>query len=249
MNRPLLIDGRMQSGESVPGWPSVFIYGHDQFTLEPTKELVQQFAEQHSERLPVIIDLEHWPLPAQQDKYIEVVDWWREARPDLRIGYYSMVPSGNYWAAIIATTGDISQMKVWAQANAQLARKRDFLGRFTHRGLADVVDFVCPSLYMAYIGLDQYNNNHSQLWFDAYAPATIIEARKYQKQIYPFICPRVHPGNQAGDANKYIGDDLLREQIKWCIENTDGCIVWDYYLDPDATTILPATSKIMKEFS
>lgn len=249
MSMPQLFDARMLSGESVPGWKSIFIYGHDQLTHKPTKEILKQYALAHTERLPFIVDLEEPPTPSGQDFYIELVDSIREFRPDLRIGFYSMIPTGNWWAPIVEKNWkDKSQLKQWSQLNDQMTRGRNSAGRFTHRGLADVVDFVCPSLYMAYRHVDQYGNDHTKLWFDAIAPAQIEQARKYGKQVYPFVCPRVHFNNHVGDSNKYVGDDLLRKQIKWCLDNSDGCIVWDYYLSPDAETVLKKTSEIMREF-
>lgn len=249
----LLIDARSLSGEVVPGWSPLTLYGHDQLTLEPTREIVYKLADKHAERLPVIFDIEpqadgSWSLPRDQDKYIEVVDWWREVRPDLRLGFYSMVPLGSYWAPLVAYYGDNSEVKKWQQLNAQLSRTRDKKGRFTTRGLADVVDFVCPSVYMAYINTDHIGNDHNARWFDYIAPMNVDEAKKFGKQVYPFLSPRVAFDNQVGDANKYVGDDQFRKQIKWCLDNTDGCIVWDYFDLPNAAEVLAKTSAIMREF-
>jgi len=251
MTKPkaLLLDARMLSGEIVAGWSAIEVYGHDQLTHKPTKEIIKQHALAHTQRLPFIIDLEDPPTPSGQDFYIDIADAVHEFRPDLRVGFYAMIPTGNWWAPIIAKNwNDKSQMRQWSQLNDQMTRGRNSAGKFTHRGLADVVDFVCPSLYMAYRHIDTAGNDHTQLWFDAIAPAQIEQARKYGKQVYPFVCPRVAFDNSVGDANKYVGDDVFRRQIQFCLDNADGCIVWDYYKNPDAETVLKQTSQIMREF-
>jgi hypothetical protein len=245
----LLLDTRSLSGEVVPGWAKLDLYGHDQLTTEPTQLIVHRAAISHQGQLPAIIDLEHWPLPQKMWRYIEVIDWWREARSDIRVGYYSMIPQREYWAPVHKSLGiHAEQMVWWQQQNAALARMRNSLGRFESRGLADVVDFICPSLYTFYT--DEQSGpdySHEKLW-EAYAIANIAESRKYQKQVYPFLWPRYHDSNITAGL-QYIGDSFLRRQIDICLEYADGCAIWDYYLDPNAETILPATSAIMKEFT
>jgi hypothetical protein len=248
----LLIDARSGSGELVSGWSPLTLYGHDQLTLEPTREIVHKVAIAHSSKLPIILNIEprvdgSWSLPGDQDKYMQVVDWFTEVRPDLRKGFYSIVPPGDYWAGILDFYGIKSGMQEWGKAQSFLSRGRNAHGQFVHRGLLDVVDFVCPALYMPYIGYGPIVD-HDEMWFKAYAPATLNAAKNCQKQVYPFICPRVHEGNTLGHALQYVGDDLLRQQIKYCIDNTDGCIIWDYYLWPNASEILKQTSIVMKEF-
>lgn len=244
----LLIDTRSMSGEVAPGWAKLDLCGHDQLTLEPTKEIVERQAVGHQGQLPVIFDLEHWLLPQKMYKYIQVADWFREIRPDLRIGYYSMLPLREYWAPVHDSLGLYpEQMVWWQQQNAALGRQRDLKGRFTSRGLVDVVDFVCPSLYAFYDDKDSGPEYSHKEWWEVYAIANIAESRKYQKQVYPFLWPRYHDSH-AKIGLTYIGNEFLRRQIEICIEYADGCVVWDDFTLPDAARILAATSAIMREF-
>lgn len=245
----LLLDARIGSGEVVAGWPVIEMPGHDQLTLEPTRQIVQTYAISCPPPHPAIINLEHWPLPQMMSKYIRVIDWWREVRPDTRLGYYSMLPVREYWAPIVEHLGtEPEYVTWWKQQNAHMGRKRNSLGQFESRGLVDVVDFVCPSLYTFYADKQSGPDNSHDEWWEVYAIANIAEARKYQKQVYPFLWPRYHDSN-ATVGLKYIGNDLLRRQIEVCIEHADGCVIWDSPSLPNASEILSDTSAVMREFT
>jgi hypothetical protein len=223
--------------------------GHDQLTLEPTREIVHAYASEYTQPYPAIINLEHWLLPQQMDKYIRVIDWWREVRPDVRVGYYSMLPLREYWAPIVEQLEtEPDYVTWWKQQNALMGRRRNALGQFDSRGLVDVVDFICPSLYTFYNDKQSGEEySHDDWWCDAYAPANIAESRKYQKQVYPFLWPRYHDSNSTS-ALEYIGDDLLRRQIEVCLKHADGCVIWDALGLPNEREILEKTSNVMREF-
>lgn len=246
---PLLLDARILSGEVVDGWAAIEMPGHDQLTVEPTREIVHEFAKQYKQPFPAIINLEHWPLPQQMGKYIQVIDWWREVRPDVRVGYYSMLPLREYWAPVHESLGKYpEQMIWWRQQNAALARRRNDKGQFDSRGLADVVDFICPSLYTFYNDEQSGPEYSHEKWWEVYAIANIKESRAYTKQVYPFLWPRYHDSN-ATVGLQYLGDDFLRRQIEVCIEHADGCVIWDDPTLPNAQEILKQTSRVMREFS
>jgi hypothetical protein len=200
-----------------------------------TKAEVQKLAEAHSFRLPAILNIEHWPLPEHIGRYIDVVNWWREIRPDIRVGYYSMLPYRNYWAPVLRALNQRNSFTAWQNQNETL------------KSLSEVVDFVCPSLYTFYedkqSGLDY---SHNTLW-EVYAKENIVESRRYNKPVYPFIWPRFHISNQLVGM-QYLGDDFLRRQIQVCIEFADGCIIWDDPAQDKGDGVLAKTTAVMREF-
>jgi hypothetical protein len=229
----LLIDTRYSANSDA--WPRMYLYGGWRLGKH-TKTEVQSLANDHPFRLPAILNIEHWPLPEHIGKYIDIVNWWREIRPDVRVGYYSMLPYRNYWAPVLWSLNQRNSMEAWKAANQLL------------RPLAEVVDFVCPSLYTFYEdGQSGPDYSHDDLW-EVYARANIDEARKYNKQVYPFIWPRFHISNQLVGL-QYIGDELLRRQIRVCVEHADGCIVWDDPSIDKGDGVLTKTSAIMREFT
>lgn len=204
---------------------------------EPDEAATKMFAEQWPTDELAILDIEHWKLPQEIDKYIKVVDWFRAVRPELRIGYYSMIPQRSYWAPFLGEQAE----RAWNQHNASLGRTR-VNGKFDSRGLADVVDFVCPSLYSFY--LNGSNWDHEKIWIEHYAPKNIAAARAYQKQVYPFVWLRVHPGN----TDQILPLDHFRRQIEFCLEHADGVCIWDWADASTGNAVLEQTSKIMREF-
>lgn len=241
--KPLLIDARaLGKRKPLPGWALTPLHGADLWdhaTMQPDESMVKQAAKRHPDGQLAILNIEHWPLPAEIDKYIRVVDWWREVRPEIRVGYYAMVPKQGYWPSIIGEPYESE----WRRDNAALLRTRDTDGRFAGRGLVDVVDFVCPSLYPFYeLGDGAYD--HEALWFSHYAPKNIQAAREYQKQVYPFVWPRI----QKGDMSRTASPDFLRRQIQFCIDHADGCIMWDSDEQPNALEIAKWADDVMREF-
>jgi hypothetical protein len=232
--KKLLLDIRAGVQSSVDGW----IKSHILQRIE-TEATVKAAAESFNVRAPCVLNIEKWVLPQQIDEYIKIVDWFREVRPDLRLGYYSLLPQASYWAPYFGGL----PLQEWKQHNASLARTRNEKGQFDSRGLADVVDFICPSLYSRY-EMGDGALDHEAFWFDKYAPANIEAAKRYQKQVYPFVWLRAakHPHYPA------LSQELFRKQIQYCLDNADGVIIWDFVGLPDAQNVIKATEEVMQEF-
>jgi len=158
---------------------------------------------------PVVIDIEHWPLRNQPDsviaeniaKYEHVVDIFRDERPDLKFGYYSLVPIRDYWSPV---GGDTQKIEAWHEANNRL------------QGLAEKLDAVFPSLYTFY---------EDQKGWETYARANIAEARKYNKPVYPFLWFEYHDSNQ-NLKGKSIPTEYWRLELDLCREVADGVVIW-----------------------
>src|SRR5205085_1032044 len=87
--------------------------------------------------------------------------------------------------------------------------------RSVSRSLAETVDAVFPSLYTF------YRREDSDGWV-TYAKANLEQARRYQKPIYAFLCPRYQNTFQDIEA------DFWRLQLQTCRELADGCVIWDW---------------------
>lgn len=94
-------------------------------------------------------------------------------------------------------------------------------GRLHPRGLADVFDFVCPSIYAFYDDVPGWR---------AYAVDNLALAREFQKQVYAFVMPSYHPSNRDL-GRRPLGEAYWRTIIETCLEHADGLVVWT---DPEA---------------
>lgn len=215
----------------VDGWRPQIVYNPVAFTEEATKEV----AAKHPANQLVILDYEEWTLPAEIDKFIQVVDWWREERPELRIGYFGIIPQLAYWPSISGG----KQKLDWQRFNASLGVTRNAKGQFAVRGLIDVVDFVCPCLYSFYPNGGGWD--HEALWFSHYAPATIEASRSYQKQIYPFVWQRIN----IGDYSQLLSTEHFSKQIQYCFDNADGVCIWDWADEKTGTSVLESTNEVL----
>jgi hypothetical protein len=152
----------------------------------------------------IIIDIEHWPLAEVDDakakrnidRYMSVIDTFRQHMPETKVGYYGTVPTRNYWAPVKKDTAAIA---TWRNDNKRLAP------------LAEALDTIYPSLYTFYDDVPGWTT---------YALANIEEARQYGKPIYPFLWPQYHR------SRKPIAGDFWRLQLDTVFKNADGVVIW-----------------------
>lgn len=155
------------------------------------------------------VDIEHWPLQHVGDdqlnatiaKYRQVAHWIKSERPDLKIGFYGILPMRDYWGPV---SGQPAKVQNWQALNSKL------------RPIAEAVDVIFPSLYTFYPNQPQ--------WV-AYAEATLREARKYGKPVYAFLMPVYHESNTRL-RSATIPEDFWRLQLNTVARNADGAIVW-----------------------
>ena len=178
---------------------------------EPDVEFLKQVAlnlEDSSE--PYILDIEHWDVHNQDDaiveenidKYILVIDTMKEARPDLKFGYYAVLPNRDYWTPVNNNTEKLLR---WDNINERLKR------------LALHVDVVCPSLYTFY--------DDEEGW-EKYAVENIKRAREYNKPVYPFILPEYHDGGDPKLRGTYLSPSFWNKQLELLYNESDGIIIW-----------------------
>jgi hypothetical protein len=165
--------------------------------------------------LPYILDIETWDVHTRNDeeanknidKYILVIDTMKKARPDLKFGFYGVLPNRDYWTPI---HNKVDEIREWEHINQRLKR------------LAEHVDVICPSLYTF-----EANRDH----WKTYALENIKRARAYGKPVYPFLWPQYHEGGNVKPIRKFIELDFWKLQLSLVYQEADGVIVWGGYGD------------------
>jgi hypothetical protein len=155
------------------------------------------------------LDVEHWPVFNVPDqvidenisKFIEMADVVRQAAPNLKFGYYAVMPVNAYWPI---AGGRVDELNAWRRSNQRTQE------------IARHVDVIFPSLYTFYMD--------SAGW-ELVARETLKEAKAYGKPVYAFLWPEFH------DSNKQLrGQNLPREfwrkQLEFCRLNADGIVIW-----------------------
>jgi hypothetical protein len=184
--------------------------------------------------VPVLIDIEEFALDFRNvpdgadlderlDKMALVPDWIHDEVPACRCGFYRIMPQREWFAVFRA-----NEYPQWVQRNARLRRGRTATGKFEVEGLADKVDFICPSLYLFYP--DKLSD------IPAYLAANLAEARRYGKQMYPVVCPRF----QAGDKT-LVPVDTWRLVLDTVRDAADGVVLWAGGSEPESSPWVQAT--------
>jgi hypothetical protein len=177
---------------------------------KPDLDWIKKFTKSLSSDMSILnLDIEHWKLnklPKDEinrniDYLISIVDTIRKKRPDLNIGYYSLVPVIDYYNAISNNSEKLSK---WSTENKYLSR------------LSDHVDTIYPSIYA-------FNTNRTD-WKE-YAIQNIKEARKYGKPVIVFLWPQYH-GSSLLHRHEHIDKEFWRIQLETVYEHADGVIIW-----------------------
>jgi len=155
------------------------------------------------------IDIENWPLLGVSDSvraqhienFIVTAKIVRRVKPAVKFGFYGIAPLCIYWPII---RQDKEALAEWRAANRAL------------QPLADLVDFVLPSLYTAY-------DDHAD--WRKYAIASLDEARQYRKPIYPFLWYEYFDGNPLLRGHVVNATDW-RDELDLCRECADGIVLW-----------------------
>ena len=175
----------------------------------PSKQKVQEIAHQFAgSAQPIVLDIEHWRLQgptsiveANLEKYLTILEWFRETEPQAVLGYYGTVPIRDYWRAI-----KDKRRTEWFNENDRL------------RHLAATVDVFFPSLYTFY--------NDQEGW-KKYAIAQISEARRYGtgKPVIVFLWPEFHDSNRWLKGT-YLPANFWKLQLETAKEYADGIVIW-----------------------
>ncbi len=162
-----------------------------------------------SEASTIYIDIENWPLlgvgesiRAQSiENYLLTAKIIRRTRPNIKFGFYGIAPTRVYWPIV---RQDQKELAEWRAVNLAL------------RPLADLVDFVLPSLYTFY---DDPAGWHQ------FASASLDEARQYGKPVYPFLWFEYFDGNVILRGHEVPVADWVAE-LTLCRKGADGIVLW-----------------------
>jgi len=160
----------------------------------------------------VVVDIESWHPILEIEKYISVIEIFKEFRPETKFGYYGVLPYREYIGVIndrqLRTLG-------WKVRNSLMTP------------LAEVVDIVFPSLYT-------FSSDYED--WEKYARENIAEAKKYGKPVFPFIWPKYY----YGSAERFTNGNILKEEFVsgkfWKLQletiessGADGVVIWRGY--------------------
>jgi len=195
------------SGEVYPGaWPNWDM-------SRPSETAVRSLARKVSAMgQMLVLDIEHWYIDIRTtpeevvqtnlNRLIQIVDWAKDERPDLKLGFFAILPAEGFW---VSRSGEGSApYKAWQDANARL------------QVLADKVDFIAPALY---------TNREDREWWRINAEATIREAKRYGKPVYAFLWTDWN--NRSSPLhNTPIPRDYWELELRTCRQYADGVIIW-----------------------
>lgn len=174
---------------------------------------------------PVVFDIENWPVDirtattaqvnASITKLTQIVDWMHSEAPNVKVGFYGIMPLRDYWTPVLYASYSASNptyaQQVWLPKYQAWQAANDKL-----KPLAAKVDFIVPSLYTFY---------DDQSAWETYAAANIAEARRYGKPVSPFLMMYYHDSN-ATLGSQPLPTDAWQQEIDLTRANSDGVVIW-----------------------
>lgn len=195
------------------------IFGHyhfwgkdQQVGVLPTKDridkVINEIVDQDYDL--VCMDIEAWPLkinPGYDNKasianYLYVASELKRKMPEIKFGYYGVLPIREYYAPLRSKGKDTAAMKRWMEANQELQVVENY------------VNVVMPSLYTFKKNMDDWH---------VYALKNIEEARKYNKPVIVFLWPEYHKKNGL---DYFIDGEYWKFQLETVYKHADGVVIW-----------------------
>lgn len=169
----------------------------------------------------LILDIEFWELFQHDDlaevdyaldRFIEIVTVIREARPDLKIGYFGRLPRVTYVAAARGPGHESYDGIVERIA-------------YTQR-LADVVDVIIPPCFR--VGDDERRDLQ-----DEFNETSVELARLYGKPVLPYMMNRYRPRGRGEEQFEMVPPNEWRQDLEQLYEIGDGVIICSFDADKD----------------
>jgi hypothetical protein len=202
------------SGFGVPRSPVVYesaLVTKDKQSPLPGDKLKALAATLTAGPLPIVLDIETWPLRGDKaerernaPRLIAVIDTLRQARPDLKFGFYGVVPERTYFPLVNPKSAD--KRREWEAGNEM--------------ALTDIVphvDAVFPSLYTFY---------EDEEGWKTYATGMLQAARKFQKPVYAFLWPKFHD-SKGNLKDQYLSGKYWKMELELCHQLADGVVIWN----------------------
>lgn len=182
----------------------------------PSQNLVKYWAHRAGKvnSSYAVLDIEHWPnhgdtaeVQKSISNYSQVLDWFKEAEPELNVGYFDTLPIKKRY---MRTPLIPEYYQQWQDNNDQLIP------------LADKVDVFYPHLYT-------YNQDQQQ-WVTN-AKYMIKEARRYSedKPVFVFLWPQFYALDEPQLEGQYIDKEYWQLQLETAHKYADGVIIWFPY--------------------
>jgi hypothetical protein len=188
-------------------WPA----GRDGALL-PDRDMVRGVALEVSKSTGIaVLDIEHWPLAGDSavveesiGKFKILIQWFKEAAPSVKVGYYGVAPQRNYWDALQPQNSP--KYLEWQKSNDRVA------------SIARFADMLFPSVYTFY---------EDQEGWSKYAVQQIREARRIGggSPVYIFLWEEYHP-SVAKLAGTYLPPDYWRMELELARKYADGVVIW-----------------------
>lgn len=186
---------------------------------EPLAEDIERVADQVVAKglARIVIDIELWqtwafkPLGPEHDaaveKYARVLRIFKARAPSVQVGYYAIIPAGVYYPYTQpkASAAIIKQVEEIPAANAAM------------QPIADLVDFVCPSIY----GKEAKADVLTRL-----AEGLIGTARMFGKPVYAFAWPQHSTGVEFASNPPMFTGELWAHLLAEIRRLADGVIIW-----------------------
>ncbi len=176
----------------------------------------------------LIINIEHFSLDVRKSpeavverdmaKLIQIVRWVRDERPEVRLGFYGLMPLRDYWTPVLFKMAQERISDPWFAARMpeyELRYRAWQAANDKLKPLAEVVDIIFPSLYTFY-------NNPSE--WELYARGNIEEAARYGKPVMPFIWMQYH--NSTELIGQSIDAEFWRLQLEVIRARAQGVVIW-----------------------
>ena len=197
------------------------------------EEKVRNYARRASAAgQPLVVDIEHWSVDIRStdaaevdaaiDRFLQIISWVKDERPDVEIGFYGLLPIREYWTPV-----QFQVAEEWRSNDPTLTGRQDWYAERADQmtqwhaandrlqELADAVDFIAPSLYTFYDDVEAWS------W---YAEANLAEAASYGKPVYAFVWPKFHQG--GWNAGEMISPEFWQHQLDFIRQHADGVIIW-----------------------
>jgi hypothetical protein len=138
-----------------------------------------------------------------------LIQWFKEAAPSVKVGYYGVPPVRNYWDALQPI--DSPKYIAWQKANDRVA------------SIARFADILFPSVYTFYVDEDG--------WLK-YAVKQIQEARRCGggKPVYIFLWNQYHPSDKKL-SGKYLPPGYWGMELETARKYADGLVIWGGWPD------------------
>ncbi len=196
---------------------------------KPNEPATRMVARRAADRRQILcIDIEHFPEDIRRDKpddvqktidmYAQIVAWVRDERPEVKLGFYGSFPRREYWAAVNYLRALEHRGEPWWDQRFPEYEKHFKQWQAANdifRPLAEKCDYIFPSIYTYY--------DTPKDW-PYYAKANILESRRYNKPVIPFIWMEYH--NSTPLKGQKIPANFWQLQLATCRQDADGLVIW-----------------------